>query len=231
MRNKILIVDDVEFSLEYAKGLVANRTNSEIITASNGDQALEMIRKERPDLVLMDLFMPGMNGDECCRIVKSDPAISKTPIIILTPSRKDEDLRKCSEAGCDDFFIKPILKVASFFEKIKRFVDVIVREHPRIPIDTEVDYFTGGKEYMGRARDISEGGLLIETAEALPQGSVINLILAMPGTAMSVEAEGKVVRMINKMSGGLFGMGVKFLDITLEGRKAIADYTDSKTIA
>lgn len=226
MRKKILIVDDVIFSLLYAKNLVGNRTNAEIITASDGHQALESIRKERPDLVLMDLFMPVMNGDECCRIVKSDPIINKTPIIMLSSARKEEDLKRCIEAGCDDFFSKPILKIEVFFEKLKKFIDIVIREYPRIPIDAEVDYFFAGKEYKGRARDVSEGGILLEDSSVPPQGSLINMMFTIPGTAMSIEAEGKVVRITNSTPGGSSGMGIKFTNVTLEGKKAIVDYTD-----
>lgn len=226
MRNKILIVDDVDFSLTYTKNLIVNRTNAEIITASDGKQALEIIRNERPDLVLMDLFMPEMNGDECCRIVKTDRYLMRTPVIILSPSRKEEDLKRCVESGCDDCFSKPILKLDAFFEKIKKYINVVVRVHPRIPIDTEVEYFCGRKEYSGRAIDISEGGILIECSKPLPHGSDINLMLSMPGTKMAIEAEGKVVRIIDKLANGKSGMGIKFSNVTPEGKKAIADYSD-----
>lgn len=225
--KKILVVDDVQFSLEQQMSLFI-RTNCEVLSATNGQEALDIIRKERPALVVMDLYMPVMNGDECCRIVKSDPELKKTPIIMLTSARKEDDRKRCFDAGCDDFVTKPILKVEPFFEKIKKFVDIAVREHIRVPIDAEVSYFYEGKEYLSRILDVSEGGVFIESAGPLLTGSVINLIFTVPGTDRIIEAEGRVARVINKSIGLPStvhpGMGIRFLHVTLEGARAVAEY-------
>lgn len=204
------------------------RTNCEVLSATNGQEALDIIRKERPALVLMDLYMPVMNGDDCCRIIKSDPELKKTPIIMLTSARKEEDRKRCFDAGCDDFVTKPILKVEPFFEKIKKFVDIAVREHIRVPIDAEVSYYHNGKEYLSRIVDVSEGGVFIESTDHLLIGSALNLIFTVPGTDRIIEAEGRVAMVINKGTGLPSmvhpGMGIQFLHITLEGARAVAEY-------
>lgn len=224
MRHKILIVDDVDFSLEYAKGLVVDRISAEILTASNGREAIEMVKKENPNLVLMDLEMPVLTGDEACRIIKSDPVLKKTPIIMLTSSRKEEDLKRCSAAGCDDYFTKPILKIDTFFQKLKEYLDIIIREHPRIPILVDVSFSVDKNSYTGSARDISKGGILIESDTLFLRGKMISLMLTMPDSNKVVEAEGMVVREVKGMAGNRCGMGIKFTDVTLEGRRAISDY-------
>ena len=172
--------------------------------------------------------MPVMNGDECCKIVKSDPELRKIPIIMLTSALKEDDSKRCFDAGCDDFVTKPILKVESFFDKIKKLVDIAVREYIRVPIDAEVSYFCDGKEYLSRILDVSEGGVFIESKSPLPVSSVINLIFTIPGTDRIIESEGRVARVINKSIGLPStvhpGMGIRFLHITLEGARAVAEY-------
>jgi len=225
--KKILVVDDVQFSLEQQISLF-KRTNCEVLSATNGQEALDVIRKEHPALVVMDLYMPVMNGDECCKIVKSDPELRKIPIIMLTSALKEDDSKRCFDAGCDDFVTKPILKVESFFDKIKKLVDIAVREYIRVPIDAEVSYFCDGKEYLSRILDVSEGGVFIESKSPLPVSSVINLIFTIPGTDRIIESEGRVARVINKSIGLPStvhpGMGIRFLHITLEGARAVAEY-------
>ena len=103
---KVLIVDDVKFSVEIGKSFLEG-TGCELISAFNGGEALELIRKERPDLVLTDLFMPGMNGDELCRAIKADPATSSIPVIILTAADNSENQEKGLRAGCDGLLGKP----------------------------------------------------------------------------------------------------------------------------
>jgi len=80
---KILLVDDLKLTIEIAKSALIN-SGAAIITASNGADALIRIKKESPDLVLMDLFMPEMNGDECCKLIKEDPSISHIPVVLMS---------------------------------------------------------------------------------------------------------------------------------------------------
>ena len=106
---KVLIVDDVKFTLEMAKMAVTD-TATEIKTASNGVEALKIMEDFLPDMVLMDLFMPEMNGDECCTIMKSNPTLKNVPVIIISAVDDDESRAKCKRSGCDDIIKKPFKK-------------------------------------------------------------------------------------------------------------------------
>src|SRR5919106_6925050 len=94
---KILLVDDVRFFLELERSFL-DREGFEVLLAENGLDALETARRERPGLVLLDLNMPGMQGDEVCRLLKADLALSNTPVIMVTSGQKTEDARRCTEA-------------------------------------------------------------------------------------------------------------------------------------
>ncbi len=118
--KKILLVDDVKFFLELQKSFL-KRTNCEILTASNGTEGVELAKKERPDLILMDLYMPEMNGDEACKAIKSDPELKDIPLIMVTKAGEDDEKGRCLLAGCDEFVTKPINRV-TLLDKVRNFV-------------------------------------------------------------------------------------------------------------
>lgn len=103
---KILAVDDDRLQLEYIRDFLADY---EIITASNGEEALEKARSSAPDLVLMDVMMPVMDGIEATKTLKRDPATTGIPVIILTARGGDESLTEGLDAGADDYIEKPFL--------------------------------------------------------------------------------------------------------------------------
>jgi CheY-like chemotaxis protein len=92
----------------------------ELLSAANGEDALRTALSERPDVILMDVLMPGMNGFDLCRRLRSEEATRTTPIILVTTRSNLESLERGYESGCNDYVVKPFeglelrLKVASF---------------------------------------------------------------------------------------------------------------------
>lgn len=109
-RPLILIVDDNPTNVELIS-VQLKPFNYRIEKTYDGEQALESIRKEAPDLILLDLMMPGMSGFEVCRQLKSDPKTHLIPTIIVTALRELDDKLKAIELGCDDFLMKPYNKL------------------------------------------------------------------------------------------------------------------------
>lgn len=106
---KILIVDDVMSNVLLLKVLLTNEKFA-IATASNGKQALEQVEKENPDLVLLDVMMPDLNGFEVAQILKANPKTEKIPIIFLTALNSTTDIVKGFQVGANDFISKPFNK-------------------------------------------------------------------------------------------------------------------------
>ncbi len=109
MNKKILIVDDeahIRLLLEQTLDALVD-AGVEILTANNGGTALETIRRERPDLVLLDVMMPVMNGFDVCKTVKGDPELSKTFIMMLTAKGQELDRVTGAEVGADLYLTKP----------------------------------------------------------------------------------------------------------------------------
>ncbi|MGH6929114.1 MAG: response regulator [Dongiaceae bacterium] len=105
--TKILLVEDNEMNRDMLSRRLA-RKGYEVIMACDGRQAIEMAASESPDLILMDMSLPVIDGWEATRQVKAAPATRSIPIIALTAHAMAGDREKAIEAGCDDYDTKPI---------------------------------------------------------------------------------------------------------------------------
>jgi two-component system cell cycle response regulator DivK len=104
---KILLVEDNEMNRDMlSRRLVRN--GFEVAIAVDGGQGVAMATSEKPDLILMDMSLPVLDGWEATRRVKADPATQSIPVIALTAHAMAEDREKCLAAGCDDFDTKPV---------------------------------------------------------------------------------------------------------------------------
>ena len=104
---KILIVEDDELNRDSLRRLLRRR-GFEIVLAIDGEEGVAVARAEAPDLILMDMSLPVVDGWEATRQIKADPAMQATPIIALTAHAMTSDRDKALAAGCDDFDTKPI---------------------------------------------------------------------------------------------------------------------------
>ena len=105
-KKQILIIED-EPDIQELLSFNLDNNGYKVYTASNGEKGLEVARKERPDLILLDLMLPGINGLDVCRIIKSDQDTSGISIIMLTALGQEEDIIKGLETGADDYVTKP----------------------------------------------------------------------------------------------------------------------------
>ena len=105
--TKILLVDDDEMSRDMLSRRLIRR-GFEVIVAVDGKQGVEAARREKPDIVLMDMSLPVMDGWEATRCIKSDDATRNVSVIGLSARTMSADRDKAIEAGCDDYDIKPI---------------------------------------------------------------------------------------------------------------------------
>ena len=106
MSHKVLIADDepnIVISLEF----LMKREGYEVSVARDGPAALAAIRSERPDLVLLDVMMPGLSGFEVCRAVRGDESLAGVRIVMLTAKGRDTDLAKGTALGADAYVTKP----------------------------------------------------------------------------------------------------------------------------
>lgn len=210
---KILLVDDLKLTLEIAKSALVN-SGAAIITANDGAEALSRVKKERPDLVLMDLFMPEMNGDECCKLIKEDPSISHIPIVLMSSAARLNRLDKATISLCVGTLRKPFSK-SEFLEKVQEHADIKCRKNPRLPVSFDVSFKHNEKILRGRMTNLSHGGIFIESEHVVPKGAKVDIAVACKKAGL-FELFGKVAWSgINSKQSGpqqSGGMGIKFLD-------------------
>ncbi len=120
MKKVVLIVEDDLKSLKLFRDLL-QATGYAILEATNGKKAVELAREKKPDLILMDIQMPVMDGFEATKILKADAETRNIPIIALTSYAMKEDDEKMREAGCDGYITKPI-DTREFLKKVSEFL-------------------------------------------------------------------------------------------------------------
>ncbi len=103
----ITVVDDNPSNLQMI-GKLLSYNGYKVDMAKNGEDALKLIGKKKPDLILLDLVMPGIGGVDVCKKIKSNPETKDIPIVFCTGNVERTDVEKCFDAGCDDFTTKPI---------------------------------------------------------------------------------------------------------------------------
>lgn len=108
MPKQIILVVDDEHDILTMTDMILGQEGYEVVTAENADQAIQQVRNKRPDLILLDLKLPGIGGMEVCRILKEDEKTSQIPIIMLTGKYiKPEERAEGLDMGADDYIIKP----------------------------------------------------------------------------------------------------------------------------
>ena len=113
----ILIVDDEPLNVRFLAAMLS-RNQYETIVAYNGNEALEKVKEKSPDLILLDINMPGMNGYEVTATLKKNPDTEKIPIILVTALVGADSKARGLEAGAEDFFEKPV-KIRELLKKIE----------------------------------------------------------------------------------------------------------------
>jgi len=106
MSQRILVVEDQEDNRQILRDLLSS-TGYEMVEAENGEEALTVAAAEQPDLILMDIQLPLLDGYEATRRIKANPALAKIPIIAITSYALSGDEEKARAAGCDDYVTKP----------------------------------------------------------------------------------------------------------------------------
>jgi len=119
-KKKILIVEDEESLLKLESILLISK-GFEVKGVSNGRAALEAVAEEQPDLILLDIMLPEIDGFEVCRRIKSEPATRHIPVVMLTAKKSREDMVRGEKVGADWYITKPF-KSAMVIETIQRFL-------------------------------------------------------------------------------------------------------------
>ena len=121
MGKTILVVEDALLNIKLIREILTYRGDT-VFEAANGREGVDLAIEKKPDLILMDIQMPVMNGMEATQLIKANPAIRHIPIVALTGYAMDGDKQRMLEAGCDGYLSKPF-KIKELLQAIDIFFD------------------------------------------------------------------------------------------------------------
>jgi CheY-like chemotaxis protein len=215
----LLLVDDVELFLELERSFLED-SGHQLVTATTGEEALELMPSVNPDLVLLDLYLPGIDGDEVCRRLRSMDSWANLPIVMVTAAGREAEVRKCLEAGCDDYLTKPINK-KDLLDKVQRLLGrVLSRTAQRVSAPLKVQLTNSGRSLSTSARDISRNGIYVRSRHPLQVGALVELQIEFSATEQ-VSLNGMVKRV---EQGDEPGMGIYFIRPESEEQTALDRY-------
>lgn len=119
-RGKVLVVDDEEY-IQHILNFSFGAEGYEVITAADGEEAVTIARSEKPDIIVLDIMMPKMDGYEVCKQIKADPQTQNIPVILLTAKGREVDRKLGAEAGADDYVVKPF-SPGRLIERVEGFI-------------------------------------------------------------------------------------------------------------
>uniref|UniRef100_C6E0V6 Response regulator receiver modulated PilZ sensor protein n=1 Tax=Geobacter sp. (strain M21) TaxID=443144 RepID=C6E0V6_GEOSM len=227
---KIMLVDDTRLILELEKSFL-KLSHVDVVTAGNGAEALELIRKDPPDLIFMDMHMPVMDGIACCAELKADPFLCGIPVVMLTTAGKEEDRERAKAAGCDNFLTKPVDR-RLFLDLARKYTNAVERREQRLPCRLPALFLLGRTPAGGLVLDIGDGGVFVATRERLLLHQRLRLalylegerpvLLELKGWVAWLNEEGK--RVHNSLPAGF---GMEFLELGEEESAALKSYLAS----
>ena len=176
---KILLVDDVDLFLELERSYLEG-CDYDLVTASSGEETLQRLDKIAPDVLLLDYYMPGINGDEVCRQIRKKSAWETLPILMVTAAGKPEEVQNCLDAGCDDYITKPVNK-QELREKVERLLGTVQRRTAeRVAVKLPIQLQEGGRLHVVTSKDISSSGICLNSPVKLAENTTVEMKLESP---------------------------------------------------
>jgi CheY-like chemotaxis protein/Tfp pilus assembly protein PilZ len=230
----ILVVDDSETFLMFTSKLLRRLGHENIASVKNGADALKLLLTLMPDIILLDIAMPQMDGIATLRHIKSDKRISNIPVIMTTGTSDSETYEECKKLGCAGYLTKPV-KVPELNDILNKYItypggkkrkflrstlqDKAIVSHKAISEELHILCLSVGGVYVGKSNPYSVG-TEVEVSLTLKDEKTINL----KGTVIYVKALNKAIY------GGFPGMAIKFKNLTSDVSETLRAYVEELLI-
>jgi len=222
VHRKILVVDDASLFRDL-ESLFLERSG-QVLAAASGREGLDLARAVRPDIAVVDLHMPGLDGADLCRAFKSDPELKEMPVILVTSSEDPQDHALAVRAGADDIIPKPINRVSLIHSVNRLLRGPEARGLARVPVDTRVRIRHECEDAWGIVRNLSRGGLFVTAARTVPPETEVQLEFALPETRGALHPTAKVIWRREASPNTPEGMGLRFLELDRSSAARIEEY-------
>jgi CheY-like chemotaxis protein len=218
--KKILIADHLKALIEKEKNILS-RDDIRIFTASTGEVALKIHRSLFMDLLVIDLDMAKMNGDEVCSIIRDDDTLKNVSIILLCDNNKT-DIARCQKCRANAFITKPI-NYDELFQKTINFLNVPYRINLRIILNVAVKGEFNDNYFFANSENISSSGMLFETDEVLAEGDKRRCSFFIGSSLITTNA--KVIRVVKNES-KQYHYGIQFENLADSSKAEIEKFIE-----
>lgn len=191
---KLLIVDDMKSFLDLERTFL-RRADCKLHTASTGLEAIKVAQTVHPDLILLDVEMPEMNGIEATRILSVTPGLKDIPVVIVSSTQRDQE---AISAGAKEFVRKPVDE-GTFLSLVTKYVPLKIRKDPRKELGRPAYFLCNGVvESQGTVVDLSISGAFLTTKQPLALGDSLSIRFSIPAQEVQkeIQAEAIVVRTV-----------------------------------
>ena len=224
--RSILVVDDAALFRDLQALFLARQ--GRVLTAASGKEGLELAHRHRPDVILLDLFMPELDGEAVCRMLRADPVLQDTPVVMLTASQRAEDYERSIRAGANQVLTKPIHRVA-LIDAVSRYLQSPTpRGMPRVDVATAVRILRAAGECSGTATNLSRGGLFVESSCDATPSEEVALEFSLPESLYVLTPTARVVWRREPGSGVEPGFGARFVRIDGESVRTLSDFVSER---
>ncbi len=194
MSARILVVDDIEHNVKLLDAKLSTEYFY-VVTARDGQQALDAIERCEPDIVLLDVMMPGMDGFEACRRIKSNPETQHLPVVMVTALSAVSDRVRGLESGADDFLTKP-LDDQALFSRVKSLVRLkMMSDELRLRLDTGRSFGVTEEERRVSDQDTTNANVLIVESSQLQRRKIQDILATDNDTTTPAETAADVARL------------------------------------
>ena len=225
--KKVLIAQDIHALLEPNYAFL-NRTDIKVFTAATNDKALKIHLKERVNLIITQLDMPGMPSEQFCSLIREDANLRSTSMIMVceNTSAAIDQSKQCRANAVLPRPVHPIV----LMEKAQQLLDIAARETLRVLLSARVESHMGGESFFCRSLDISATGMLIETDKPLVEGTLLSCLFYLPN-AKKIQASGKIIRAIEPAPGDEdYRYGLMFTGISSEARQLLIEFIENQSL-
>jgi len=216
--RKILFLDGRDLVLDLENTFLA-RPEFQVVFGPPGQEPLDLIRRERPDLLVLELHASSPASLKVCRAVKRDPVLGETPVLLLSTPTLRRDARA---AGADAVVFTPLVQ-REFLEIVRHLLPIASRRESRCPVHLKVTLAEGGEEFEARGRDLSETGMSLSASRCPAPGSSVRLRFLLQEGEEEI-ACGAIVRGPRGPGGAAGGFGVEFDGMGPSDRERIARF-------
>ncbi len=214
--KKILLVDGKKSALEEEKRFLDGR-GLMVLTAPSAEEALSVHEREKVDLIVADLDLPGMSGDKLCSMIRNNASLKNVSFIIICGGSKSE-MERCTGCGANAYIAKPV-DPALFVEKLSALADVPKRSAIRVLLKVSVKGKHKDHGFFCTSINVSTSGILLETDKVISKGDIINCSFFVPGSQI-ISADCEVKR-LTQTAPEVYQYGARFLNLGADSEKAI----------